>query len=73
VEDGTHEQLLEQGGAYHRLWSRQAGGFVFADGAADRSPREETAPTEEDEAVDTTRTSEELVGNDRRRVPRRIY
>jgi len=28
VEDGTHAELLARGGAYHRLWSRQAGGFL---------------------------------------------
>jgi ATP-binding cassette subfamily B protein len=28
VEDGTHEQLLELKGYYHRLWSMQAGGFL---------------------------------------------
>ena len=28
VEDGTHEQLLARRGAYHRLWSKQAGGFL---------------------------------------------
>ncbi|MCR9135814.1 MAG: ABC transporter ATP-binding protein/permease [Alphaproteobacteria bacterium] len=28
VEDGTHADLLEQGGLYARLWSRQSGGFI---------------------------------------------
>jgi len=28
VEDGSHEALLALGGAYHRLWSKQAGGFL---------------------------------------------
>ena len=28
VEDGTHEQLLGQGGLYARLWQRQADGFL---------------------------------------------
>jgi len=41
VEDGTHEELLAQRGAYHQLWSRQAGGFVLDDGAADESVKEE--------------------------------
>src|SRR5258708_14705416 len=44
VEDGTHEQLLAQRGAYHQLWSRQAGGFVLDDWAGGE-------PVEEDEAV----------------------
>ncbi len=30
VEDGTHEALLEKGGLYARLWSRQSGGFIDA-------------------------------------------
>jgi ATP-binding cassette subfamily B protein len=66
VEDGTHEELLAQRGAYHQLWSRQAGGFVLDDGGADE-------PVKEDEQVDTAATPEEVVGNDRRRVQRRIY
>lgn len=28
VEDGSHQQLLEQQGFYHRLWTMQAGGFL---------------------------------------------
>jgi ATP-binding cassette, subfamily B, bacterial len=36
VEDGSHQQLLASQGAYYRLWSRQAGGFVLDDGAADK-------------------------------------
>jgi len=28
VEDGSHEQLLQQQGYYHRLWAMQAGGFL---------------------------------------------
>jgi ATP-binding cassette subfamily B protein len=28
IEDGSHTELLAQGGAYYRLWSRQAGGFL---------------------------------------------
>jgi ATP-binding cassette subfamily B multidrug efflux pump len=31
VEEGTHAQLLEQGGTYARLWKRQSGGFIDAD------------------------------------------
>jgi hypothetical protein len=48
------------------LWSRQAGGFVLDDGGADE-------PVKEEEQVDTAATPEEVVGNDRRRVQRRIY
>ncbi len=28
IEDGTHSQLLANGGAYYRLWKMQAGGFL---------------------------------------------
>jgi ATP-binding cassette subfamily B protein len=66
VEDGTHEELLAGKGAYYQLWSRQAGGFVLDDGAADESAKDE-------EPADTTETPEEVVGNDRRRIQRRIY
>lgn len=28
VEQGTHQQLLELGGIYAKLWSHQSGGFL---------------------------------------------
>lgn len=31
IEDGTHAQLLEQGGLYAQLWARQSGGFLGED------------------------------------------
>jgi ATP-binding cassette, subfamily B, bacterial len=66
VEDGTHDELIALGGSYHQLWSRQAGGFVLDDGSADTSAKDE-------ERVDAQETPEEVVGNDRRRIQRRIY
>jgi ATP-binding cassette subfamily B protein len=72
VEDGSHEELLARGGSYRRLWSRQAGGFVLDDGAADGRIEVEE-PAEDQERLDAGVTTEEGVGNDRRRVQRRIY
>ena len=31
VEEGTHTQLIEQGGLYARLWMHQSGGFLGVD------------------------------------------
>jgi ATP-binding cassette subfamily B multidrug efflux pump len=31
VEDGSHEELLRNGGLYASLWARQSGGFLFED------------------------------------------
>ena len=28
VEDGTHAELVQEGGAYAELWKRQTGGFL---------------------------------------------
>jgi hypothetical protein len=48
------------------LWSRQAGGFVLDDGAADESAQDA-------EPADPERTPDEVVGNDRRQIQPRIY
>ncbi len=40
VETGTHEQLVQAGGLYAELWSRQSGGFI------DSEPQDETAAAE---------------------------
>jgi len=29
LEDGSHDELLAQGGLYASLWARQSGGFLF--------------------------------------------
>jgi ATP-binding cassette, subfamily B, multidrug efflux pump len=34
VEEGTHAQLLAQGGHYAQLWERQSGGFLDLDAKA---------------------------------------
>ena len=31
LEEGTHDELVEQGGVYSDLWSRQSGGFINID------------------------------------------
>ncbi len=35
VEQGSHEELLRQGGLYARLWERQSGGFLGMDEVAE--------------------------------------
>lgn len=35
VEEGTHSELLKQGGLYARFWARQSGGFIGTDEAAE--------------------------------------
>jgi ATP-binding cassette subfamily B multidrug efflux pump len=35
IEQGTHAELLEQGGVYASLWNRQSGGFIDADQVED--------------------------------------
>lgn len=40
IEDGTHEQLVEQGGLYAELWARQSGGFLAQEKDADEAAAE---------------------------------
>jgi ATP-binding cassette, subfamily B, bacterial len=67
VEDGSHAELLARRGAYHRLWSRQAGGFVLDDGAVDRPAGDELEP----EPAADVETPEDLMEHHRRPVPER--
>jgi len=34
IEVGNHESLLQRGGLYAELWSRQSGGFLAKDAVA---------------------------------------
>lgn len=43
VEDGSHDELLERGGLYARLWSLQSGGFLGGRKTGSISDDEETA------------------------------
>jgi ATP-binding cassette subfamily B protein len=69
VEDGSHAELLARQGAYQRLWSRQAGGFVLDDGAGDgpgaTAKLDRIDADEEEETVDAQETPEEVIGHDR--------
>ncbi len=40
VEQGTHAELIEQGGLYAQLWARQSGGFLDADLDAEKAAAE---------------------------------
>ena len=63
VEDGSHAELIALNGAYQRLWSRQAGGFVLDDGAAGEV--ESAVDVEDDDSVAAQETPEEVIGHDR--------
>ncbi|HEY4214948.1 MAG TPA: ABC transporter ATP-binding protein [Steroidobacteraceae bacterium] len=63
VEDGSHAQLLAQGGAYQRLWSRQAGGFLL-----DQSPDRDPAHLEGKDLPAVSEAPEEVIGHDRART-----
>jgi ATP-binding cassette, subfamily B, bacterial len=78
VEDGSHAELLARQGAYQRLWSRQAGGFVLDDGAGEGAGTTAKlgrmlTDDEETEAVNAQEMPEEVIGHDRnaRRRPAR--
>jgi ATP-binding cassette subfamily B multidrug efflux pump len=47
VEQGSHEQLLQMGGHYARLWGHQSGGFLAHDIAATETETEEPLLDEE--------------------------
>jgi ATP-binding cassette subfamily B protein len=52
VAQGTHQELLTQGGLYQKLWSIQAGGFLL----------DEDAPTESEKTEDGDELAEEPNG-----------
>jgi ATP-binding cassette, subfamily B, bacterial len=65
IEDGTHDELLALGGAYQRLWSRQAGGFVLDDGEAEKQRRMEVSEPEAQELLTADQPPEDVIGHDR--------
>ena len=72
IEDGSHAELLSRGGAYQRLWSRQAGGFLLDGGAGnlplEKAPAEGVAGESAAQPVPGTPDSpEEVMGHDRSR------
>jgi len=40
IEQGSHEELIQQGGLYAQLWARQSGGFIDVDGEAGKAAAE---------------------------------
>jgi ATP-binding cassette subfamily B protein len=62
IEDGSHAELLAKGGAYHRLWTRQTGGFLMDD--SDIAPTTTLAPrlALETEVTDPGSLDEDLRG-----------
>ncbi|MCR5855574.1 ABC transporter ATP-binding protein [Mesorhizobium sp. J428] len=43
VEDGTHDQLVAQGGLYAQLWQRQSGGFLLHEDGPEEEGKVEAA------------------------------
>jgi len=39
IEDGTHDELIEQGGLYAELWARQSGGFLAQNAEEDKATK----------------------------------
>jgi ATP-binding cassette, subfamily B, multidrug efflux pump len=57
VEQGTHDELLQLRGHYHKLWQHQSGGFLAHDIVAT-----ETATSVPDDGPDDEITAEEMPG-----------
>ena len=55
VADGTHDELIERGGLYQKLWSIQAGGFLKDEESDEKA---ESADDEDDDDEDDTEEEE---------------
>jgi ATP-binding cassette subfamily B protein len=61
IEDGSHAELLALGGAYHRLWTRQTGGFLMDDSdVAPTTTLEPRLPVEAELVEDPAPLDEDL-------------
>jgi ATP-binding cassette subfamily B multidrug efflux pump len=59
VEQGTHDELLRQGGHYALLWKHQSGGFLAYDKPLPADPGADDEPVIDDAPVDELRSAQQ--------------
>jgi ATP-binding cassette subfamily B multidrug efflux pump len=59
VEQGTHDELLQQGGHYALLWRHQSGGFLAYDKPLPADPGADDEPLIDDAPVDELRSAQQ--------------